>query len=99
MQKPGLILCCQLDNSFKLDHGTSVRYGAGGPYERSSSLPSNRKSKYPGLHHRKIMNWQVCITLASLPLAYPLMFFSYYVGKYLYDTNIRVVMKRYKELF
>jgi len=45
------------------------------------------------------MNWQVCITLASLPLAYPIMFFSHYVGKYLYDTNIRVVMKRYKELF
>lgn len=45
------------------------------------------------------MKWQVFITLASLPLAYPILFFSYYVGKYLQETNIRVVMTRHIELF
>jgi hypothetical protein len=45
------------------------------------------------------MNWRICITLASLPLAYPILFFSYYVGKYLPEANVKEIVKNNKELF
>jgi hypothetical protein len=45
------------------------------------------------------MKWQICITIASLPLAYPLLLLGYYVGKYLHETNPKQIVKRYKELF
>jgi hypothetical protein len=45
------------------------------------------------------MKWQICITIASLPLAYPLLLFGYYVGKYLLETNPKQIVRRYKELF
>jgi hypothetical protein len=45
------------------------------------------------------MKWQICITLASLPLAYPILLVSYYVGKYLHETNPKEIVRRNKELF
>jgi hypothetical protein len=45
------------------------------------------------------MNWRICITLASLPLAYPILFFSYYVGKYLHEADVKEIVRNNKELF
>jgi hypothetical protein len=59
----------------------------------------NGKSKYPSFNHGRIMKWQICITLATLPLAYPILFVGYYVEKYLRETNIKKVITWNKELF
>jgi hypothetical protein len=59
----------------------------------------NRKSKYPSFKHERIMKWQICITLASLPLSYPILFVGYYVGKYLHETNVKEIIRRNKDLF
>jgi trans-2-enoyl-CoA reductase len=45
------------------------------------------------------MKWQICITLTSLPLAYSLLLLDYYVEKNLHETNIKQIVRRYKELF
>ena len=45
------------------------------------------------------MKWQICITIASLPLAYPLLLVDFYVEKYLHETNVKQIVRRYKELF
>jgi len=45
------------------------------------------------------MKWQICVSLASLPLAYPVLFASYYVRKNLRELNIKEVIERNKELF
>jgi hypothetical protein len=45
------------------------------------------------------MNWPIYITLASLPLAYPILFFSYYVGKYLHEADVKEIVRSNKELF
>lgn len=45
------------------------------------------------------MKWRMCVSLASLLLAYPVLFASYYVGKYLREVNIKEVIERNKELF
>lgn len=59
----------------------------------------NRKSKYPSFDLGRIMKWQICITLASLPLAYPILLLGYYVGKYLRETNPKEIVRGNKELF
>jgi hypothetical protein len=58
-----------------------------------------RKSKYPSINHGRTVKWQICITIASLPLAYPLLLLGYCVGKYLRETNPKEIVRRYKELF
>jgi len=45
------------------------------------------------------MKWRICISLACLPLAYPILFANYYVGNLLREANIKEVIKRNKELF
>jgi len=45
------------------------------------------------------MKWRIYISLASLPLAYPVWFANYYVGKLLHEVNIKEVIRRNKELF
>lgn len=45
------------------------------------------------------MKWRICITLASLPLAYPILLFGYYVGKCLHEADPREVIRNNKELF
>jgi len=45
------------------------------------------------------MNWRIYISLASLPLSYPVLFASYYIRKYLREVNIKEVVKRNKEVF
>jgi len=45
------------------------------------------------------MKWRICISFASLPLTYPILLASYYVGKYLREVNVKEVVKRNKELF
>jgi hypothetical protein len=45
------------------------------------------------------MKWQICITLASLPLAYPILLVSYYAGKYVRETSPKEIVRRNRELF
>jgi hypothetical protein len=45
------------------------------------------------------MKWRLCISLASLPLTYPILLASYYVRKNLREVNIKEVIIRNKELF
>lgn len=45
------------------------------------------------------MKWQICISLASLPLTYPILFANYYVGKSLHEVSIKQVIKRNRDLF
>jgi hypothetical protein len=45
------------------------------------------------------MNWRICISLASLPLAYPILLFGYYIGKYLPEADVKEIIMNNKELF
>ena len=45
------------------------------------------------------MKWQICISIASLLLTYPVLLASYYIRKNLREVNIAVVIKRNRELF
>ena len=45
------------------------------------------------------MKWRIYILLVSFPLAYPVLFANYYVGKLLDEVNIKKVIRRNKELF
>jgi hypothetical protein len=47
----------------------------------------------------KVMNWRICITLASLPLAYPILVLGYYVGRYLHEADVKEIVRNNKELF
>lgn len=64
-----------------------------------TNLPFARKSKYLRFNHGRIMKWQICISIASLPLAYSLLLLGYYVEKYLHETNPKQMVRRYRELF
>jgi len=45
------------------------------------------------------MKWQMCISIASLLLTYPILFAGYYVRRNLREVNIAEVIKRNRELF
>ncbi len=47
----------------------------------------------------KNMNWRLYVSLASLPLTYPILLASYYVSKNLREVNVVEIIKRNKELF
>jgi hypothetical protein len=59
----------------------------------------NRKSKYPSFNPGITMKWQICITLASLPLAYQILLVGHYVGKYVFETSPKEIVRRNRELF